>query len=105
MLCYVVYKTRKPTLQEVGQGLGPEDDGAFGLVVGDGELLHPQLLRNFGLRAVVDQRTAEKLHANTDGGSRIYANPLQNIQIKALNGIIHQETGLEMFQGYCTPRR
>lgn len=87
----------KHTLQEVSQSLGPEDNRSFGLVVGDGELLHPQLLRNFGLRAVVDQRTAEKLHENTGEGRGVYANSQENIKIKPPNRIIHRETGLEMF--------
>lgn len=68
------FKRSQHTLQQVGQSLGPEDDWPLGLVVGDGELLHPQLLRDFGLRAVVDQRTAKKLHANTEregGGLRL----------------------------------
>lgn len=67
------FKRSQHTLQQVSQSLGPEDDWPLGLVVGDGELLHPQLLGDFGLRAVVDQRTAEKLHANTEGGGCIYA--------------------------------
>lgn len=49
------------TLQEVGQRLGPQGDRPLGFVVGDGVLLHAQLLGHFGLRAVVHQRAAEEL--------------------------------------------
>lgn len=68
----VRYKSRERTLQEVGQGLGPEHHRPLGLVVGDGELLHAQFLRHFGLRAVVDQRAAEKLRAQKER-NRIHA--------------------------------
>lgn len=54
------------TLQQVGKGLGPERHGPLGFVVGDGEVLHAQLHRHFGLRAVVDQRAAQKLPQNTN---------------------------------------
>lgn len=59
------------TLQQVGQSLGPEGDRPLGFVVGDGELLHAQLLRHFGLRAVVHQRTAEQLHAQKASHSHV----------------------------------
>lgn len=49
------------TLQQVRQSLGPQSDRPFGFIIGDGEILHAQLLRHFGLRAVVHQRTAEQL--------------------------------------------
>lgn len=59
------------TLEQVGQSLGPQGHGAFGLVVGDGEVLHAQLLCHFGLSAVVDQRTAEKLRTQTNRASHV----------------------------------
>lgn len=51
----------EPTLQQVGQRLGAQGDGPLGLVVGDGKVLHAQLLGHLGLRAVVDQRAAQQL--------------------------------------------
>lgn len=54
------------TLQQVGQGLGPQRHGPLGFVVGDGELLHAQLLGHFGLSAVVDQRATQQLWTQTD---------------------------------------
>lgn len=66
-------QSAEPTLQQVGQRLGAQGDGPLGLVVGDGELLHAQLLGHLGLRAVVDQRAAQQLcredtqtHTQTD---------------------------------------
>lgn len=54
-------RSAERTLQQVGQRLGAQGDGPLGLVVGDGELLHAQLLGHLGLRAVVDQRAAQQL--------------------------------------------
>lgn len=71
-------KSCEHTLQQVGQSLGPQRDRPFGFVVGDGELLHAQLLRHFGLRSVVYQRTAEQLW--TDEKSITFSRPGVNAQ-------------------------
>lgn len=49
------------TFQKVCQRLGAKGHGPLGLVVGDGVLLHAQLLRHLGLSSVVHQRASQQL--------------------------------------------
>lgn len=75
---FLQMKSCKHTLQQVSQSLGPQRDWSFGFVVGDGEILHAQLLCHFGLCAVVYQRTAEKLRTNKEGVTLSYP-PVGNV--------------------------